>query len=211
MKIAIPNNWRSFFTLLFVMLFAVSAKAQLFNFRNYSLDDGLSQSEINCIYEDSRGYLWIGTSGGGLCRFDGKIFKTYEEKDGLCGQIITSVSENKTHDLIIGNQNGALCKFNGHTFSSLQEGNQKSFSNGTAKFIILDDNNNTIIGKDGQIIKYSANRFEKLPIKGDTLTTFSINCYKKDSRNIIWIGTNKGLLVLKNETLLRVNEMDYIS
>jgi two-component sensor histidine kinase/ligand-binding sensor domain-containing protein len=198
-------------TTLVVLLTSLSVHAQLFNFRNYSLDDGLSQSEINCIYEDSRGYLWIGTSGGGLCRFDGKNFKTYEEKDGLCGQIVSAVSEDAKHTIIVGNQNGGLCKFDGNSFKTLEEQNKKKYSYGDIKFIAVDDNDNTIVGKDNQILIYSLKGFKLLPIKGDTITTFVVNCFKKDSRNIIWIGTNKGLLVLKNETLLRVSDMEYIS
>lgn len=195
----------------FVLFFVLPGKSQLFNFRNYSLEDGLSQSEINCIYEDSRGYLWIGTAGGGLCRFDGKEFRTYEEKDGLCGQIITSVSEDNNRSLIIGNQNGNLCKYDGQSFSPLQVVNSKDFTGSTIKFIVTDDNKNTIIGKDNQIVKYNGKQFELLPIKGDTLKAFVVNTYKLDSRNILWIGTNHGLLVLKNQTLLRVTDMEYIS
>ncbi len=212
MKIALlKKSLQIGITACLLLLFSLSAKSQLFNFRNYSLEDGLSQSEINCIYEDSRGYLWIGTAGGGLCRFDGKEFKTYEEKDGLCGQIITSVSEDNNHALIIGNQNGGLCHFNGHNFSSEKEWAKSKFAGGNIKFIVVDDNQNTIIGKDNQLVKYDGKQFEVLPIKSDTLKSFSVNCYKKDSRNILWIGTNRGLLVLKNETLLRVTDMEYIN
>ncbi|MGZ4059216.1 MAG: ligand-binding sensor domain-containing protein [Bacteroidia bacterium] len=200
-----------FITILIVILSSSHAHAQLFNFRNYSLDDGLSQSEINSIYEDSRGYLWIGTSGGGLCRFDGINFKTYEAKDGLCGQIVSAVSEDANHEIIIGSQNGGLCKFNGSSFKTLEEENKKKYSSGNIKFIAVDDNDNTIIGKDNQILLYSSKGFEILPIKSDTIKTFTVNCFKKDSRNILWIGTNKGLLVLKNETLLRVSDMEYIN
>ncbi len=209
MKIVLLKKPLSALLTIVLLLFSVlPIKAQLFNFRNYSLEDGLSQSEINCIYEDSRGYLWIGTAGGGMCRFDGKEFKTYEVKDGLCGQIITSVAEDQSHSLIIGNQNGELCKFNGKSFSPIQD---KKFSGGNIKFIVEDDGNNSIVGKDNQIIKYNGKQFELLPIKGDTLKSFVVNCYKKDSRNILWIGTDHGLLVLKNQTLLRVTEMEYIN
>ncbi len=212
MKIALIKRPASILAASLLLLFsALPVKAQLYNFRNYSLEDGLSQSEINCIYEDSRGYLWIGTAGGGLCRFDGKEFKTYEEKDGLCGQIITSVSEDASRGLIIGNQNGELCHFDGQKFSANFDWTKTKFSGSKIKFIVTDDNNNSIIGIDNHIIKFNGKRFEVLHIKGDTLKTFEVNCYKKDSRNILWIGTNRGLLVLKNQILLRVTDMKYIS
>jgi two-component sensor histidine kinase/ligand-binding sensor domain-containing protein len=198
-----------YFAAFLVVIFSITTKAQLYNFKNYSLEDGLSQSEINSIYEDSRGYLWIGTTGGGLCKFDGKKFQTYEEKDGLCGQIITAISEDVHHQLLIGSKSGGLCQFNGTNFSPLEGGGTKT-SNKSIKFIVSDDQKNTIIGKDNQLVKYSNAKFEILTIKAQTLSKYTINCYKKDSRNILWIGTDKGLLVLKNETLLLVNDQNNI-
>ena len=201
---------RHFIILLFLLTNTISF-SQSFNFQNYSLDDGLPQSEVNCIYEDSRGYLWIGTMGGGLCRFDGKDFKTYEEKDGLTGQLITSISEDADHSIWIGNSNGALYKFNGQTFLNFTETDKKYFSKNATLFIALDDNHNMIVGKENRIQLYNGKQFETLKIKGDTLKKFSINCFKKDSRNILWIGTNKGLLVLKNQTLLHISDADFIT
>lgn len=199
-----------FSILLFLLTNSISF-SQTFNFQNYSLDDGLPQSEINCIFEDSRGYLWIGTMGGGLCRFDGKDFKTYEEKEGIPGQIITSISEDANHSIWVGNSIGGLYKFNGQTFLNFNNSDKKILSNKTTLFITPDDNNNTIIGKENRILLYNGKQFETLKNKGDTLTTFVINCFKKDSRNIIWIGTNKGLLVLKNRTLLHISDTDFIT
>ncbi|MDQ3047081.1 MAG: hypothetical protein M3R27_05995 [Bacteroidota bacterium] len=204
-----PCYLLSGFIFWLAFLTPTSSNSQIYNFTNYSLEDGLSQSEVNCIYEDSRGYLWLGTSGGGLCRFDGKIFKTFEEKDGLCGQIISSVSEDNNHDILIGTKFNELCKFDGQEFSKL-EYNQKKFGDGDIKFICTDDNMNTIVGKSTQILLYSNRKFESLNLKGDTLKDFKVNCFKKDSRNIIWIGTNKGLFVLKNKTLVRISDVDLI-
>jgi len=45
-------------------------------FHHYTLDDGLSNSNINCIIQDRNGFIWIGTENG-LNRFDGYTFKTY--------------------------------------------------------------------------------------------------------------------------------------
>ena len=45
-------------------------------FRRLDTRDGLSNSTINCIYQDSKGYIWIGTSYG-LNRYDGYRFRTF--------------------------------------------------------------------------------------------------------------------------------------
>jgi two-component sensor histidine kinase/ligand-binding sensor domain-containing protein len=195
--------------LLILFLFigcTLNSFSQLYNFQTYSLDEGLSQSEVNCIFEDSRGYLWIGTSGGGLNCFDGKQFVVYEEKDGLCGQIVNTVCEDKNHDIWVGTRLNSLCNYNGKKITSFTDDVSKSFVGGTIEYLAVDDNNNLMVTRSNAIVLYDGSQFQKLEIKGDTLKNYNINCVKKDSRNIIWIGTNHGLLVLKNKTLLRISD-----
>ena len=60
-----------------LLLTAISTTmAQQFYFTGYSIGDGLSQSVVNCIFQDSRGFLWIGTQNG-LNRFNGYKFEVY--------------------------------------------------------------------------------------------------------------------------------------
>lgn len=42
--------------------------------RHWSADDGLPVSDVRCIEVGRQGYLWIGTSGGGVARFNGFEF-----------------------------------------------------------------------------------------------------------------------------------------
>ena len=60
-----------------------------YSLRNYKAVDGLPQSQVNIMLEDQNGYLWIGTHGGGLARFDGREFKVYTTLDGLLSNIVT--------------------------------------------------------------------------------------------------------------------------
>jgi|WetSurMetagenome_2_1015567.scaffolds.fasta_scaffold02462_3 signal transduction histidine kinase/ligand-binding sensor domain-containing protein len=53
-----------------------SAQEGSINFDHYSLNEGLSNGYINNIFQDSRGFVWVGTENG-LNRFDGIKFKTY--------------------------------------------------------------------------------------------------------------------------------------
>ncbi len=62
---------------------ALLLASQLFSFagsranvKSLSVDDGLSQSMVYCICQDSRGFMWFGTQDG-LNRYDGHSFKVY--------------------------------------------------------------------------------------------------------------------------------------
>ena len=54
---------------------------QRIEFRQLTIEDGLSQSTINCIVQDSRGFMWFGTQDG-LNRYDGYEFRVYEHDPG---------------------------------------------------------------------------------------------------------------------------------
>ena len=55
-------------------MFVLNTLSQTYNFVNYTSDEGLTQSQVNAIYEDSRGLLWVATEGGGVCNIEGKRF-----------------------------------------------------------------------------------------------------------------------------------------
>ena len=64
--------------------------AQGLSFRNYSVKEGMSQSQIKDIVQDKEGYLWFATAEG-LTRFDGRKFRHYSKKDGLANTFINKI------------------------------------------------------------------------------------------------------------------------
>lgn len=65
---------------------------QKYLYSNFTTEHGLPSNETFCIYQDSRGYIWIGTDRG-LVKYDGYKFKTYTTLDGLIDNVILAITE----------------------------------------------------------------------------------------------------------------------
>ncbi|MDG2369542.1 MAG: two-component regulator propeller domain-containing protein [Flavobacteriales bacterium] len=87
---------KSYILILITLVFNFS-KAQEYSFIPYSVEDGLSQTQVQSICPDDIGHLWIATVGG-VSRFDGENFKTYSKENGL--------SDNSSVEII--NKNGFI-------------------------------------------------------------------------------------------------------
>ena len=105
----------SFLKVLFCLLPATVLFAQPYNFVTFSLPEGLPQSQVFAMCQDRRGYLWLGTQGGGLSRFDGQRFETFTTADGLPSNYINALLEDAQHRLWVGTNQG-LCRFDGRRF-----------------------------------------------------------------------------------------------
>lgn len=108
-------------TILLFLIFCNQSIAQTwennFFFRNITTDDGLSNPTVNCIYQDSRDFIWIGTVDG-LNRYDGYEFKIYQSNpsnsNSLPSNRINALYEDSNHNLWIATSEG-LCQFNFRT------------------------------------------------------------------------------------------------
>src|SRR3989344_6047655 len=113
---------------LFIICFitsSVSSFAQQYNFRQYNIQDGLAHSQVSSILQDSKGYMWFSTYGGGLSKFDGKTFVNYTEKEGLPNNIIRPIIEDNKGNLWLGTMGAGICKFDGKKFSILKDSTTK--------------------------------------------------------------------------------------
>lgn len=80
--------------------------AQTYPFRTYSIEEGLSESVVHDIIQDSDGYMWMAT-GFGLNKFDGLEFKYFYEEDGLLSSQTETVFEASDGKIWVGTLNGA--------------------------------------------------------------------------------------------------------
>src|SRR5436305_9216349 len=92
-----------FFLLLFFPAIVFGQKKQL-GFDHFKTNNGLSQSNVLCILQDSKGFMWFGTREG-LNKYDGYKFTVYKNdpknKNSIGGNFISSVIEDHEGNLWI--------------------------------------------------------------------------------------------------------------
>lgn len=97
---------RRFLPILFLSPLVAAAQIVLVN---HTVNQGLSQNTVTCIYRDSRGFLWVGTQDG-LNIFDGHRFVRYRHDDrdsnSISDRYVTSIMEDGSGNLMIGTRNG---------------------------------------------------------------------------------------------------------
>ncbi len=91
------------FLLAIVSLFSFS---QNFEFKSFSIAEGLPQSQVCDLTEDHNGNLWLATRGGGVAKFDGDRFKTFTTEDGLFDNLASSIFHDSKKNIWIGTLNG---------------------------------------------------------------------------------------------------------
>ncbi|UII19960.1 ligand-binding sensor domain-containing protein [Fulvivirga ligni] len=82
------------------------------NFKNISIKDGLVGDHVLSVFQDSKGFIWIGTFAG-LHRYDGYNFKVFNRDvpahhhlNFIADNTVYSIIEDRNHKLWIGTDKG---------------------------------------------------------------------------------------------------------
>jgi len=122
--------------------------------------DGLSQSSVNCILQDKKGFIWLGTRDG-LNKFDGYSFKSFKNEPNNPASIsnneITCLCQDDSGLLWIGTRGGGLNIYDPHSESFVRFQNRQndpgSLKSNVVLSIFIDSKNNTWIGTTNALYK----------------------------------------------------------
>lgn len=202
--------WGVRFYFFFILLFfgiVFSTRSQNVVFEKITTVEGLSQNDVNDIFQDKNGFLWIATNDG-LNRYDGYNFKTFSLKpysaEGISSNLVYCMTEDIDGNIWLGTSDEGICKFDVTTEQFYIYKNTPENPN------LLGSNRVTTItaSRDGSIWVGTNYGLTILRAKGDSVVSESINSenYPSLQSNVIndikediygrkWIGTKLGLYV----------------
>ena len=163
------------------------AFSQRYNFVNYSLEEGLPQSQVTDICQDRFGYLWIGTETG-LSRFDGIEFANYSTDDGLPDNEINKLFLDSKNKLWIATPKG-IAQYAKNGFISYPFSQDLTLEYNVNDFAEL--NGVLYLAADEGMLSFSNDKFELMVI--DTAAPNSIRAILNIEDTVLFCATRNGL------------------
>jgi signal transduction histidine kinase/ligand-binding sensor domain-containing protein/DNA-binding response OmpR family regulator len=175
-------------------LFAALSQASL----HITVENGLSQNDVNCLFQDRFGAIWIGTSGG-VSVYNGYTIKNYyavpDEPGALIWNNIYAIGEDGNGDLWLVTQNG-LSRYdrNSDTFDNFDKSNTE-FGHDYTDDLAVDSHGNMWFSSANSIFGYMASKRQFHVVRMDSLSALHGTYFKIysgisiDSRDNIWMGT----------------------
>jgi len=177
------------------------SSGQGIQFDHYAVKDGISQSAVLCIFQDSEGYMWFGTQNG-LNKFDGYSFENYfpdpSETSTISSGWIFDITEDDNGFLWIGTK-GGLNKYDKKTdlFTLVSTTDGNLADNTGFIYGITSDSSHiyvnqspilSIINFNTGLLESYTNTFERERALYDVGLPIIT-----DSKGLIWMGSLNGL------------------
>ncbi|MFP4024309.1 MAG: two-component regulator propeller domain-containing protein [Thiohalospira sp.] len=193
------------FLLGFLPLFLCGLlKAQPITVKHFTIEDGMSQTSVQCMMQDREGFLWIGTQDG-LNKYDGYSFIRYKndpsDTNTLSNNYIHCIYEDNENNIWVGTNNG-LNKFDAEKqllIRYLRDNSNQNTIPEDEVYAIYQDNNNYIWIKTEKFLSRlnpKSGKFRHYEHFNNIFNFISVNAkfsIFEDHKNQLWVGTKDGL------------------
>lgn len=102
--------------LLSLLVMPLKGQGQRYNFKSYSVNNGLPHGEVHSIVQTDDGYVWAGTYGGGVAKFEGEAFRAYTTEDGLKDNSIEVMFTDSRQNLWVSTYRSGVARLEGDRF-----------------------------------------------------------------------------------------------
>ncbi len=184
---------------------AIASETRPMAFRHLTVADGLSQSTVMDIHQDSRGYIWLATENG-LDRYDGYAVHRYQSGSAVNGELandyIWQIAEDDSGDLWLATNGAGIAHWQSQTdrFTHYRHDAEdpNSLSGDHVRSVLLTEDGiwagtqqsglNFIDRKSGRVIRYRHDTSDPTSLPHD-----GVFALVEDRSGRIWVGTDNGL------------------
>jgi signal transduction histidine kinase/ligand-binding sensor domain-containing protein/DNA-binding response OmpR family regulator len=197
---------KELFLILISLMFSAVARAadpELW-IKSLSIENGLSESSVQCILQDRKGLIWMGTRDG-LNRYDGYDFIVYNYDESnpmtVSSNFINCLFEDSEGRIWVGTNANGVCyySYDSDNFTRINDAANDEFNlTNTNIWDILEDKDGNIwIATQDGLFQYSVSkdrivqRFVKSSRPG-AISDNNIRTLALDSTGNLWLGTDDG-------------------
>lgn len=179
-----------------LLLLPLSIFPQTTSFISIGTEQGLVQSQVQCVVQDEYSNLWIGTLAG-LSKYNGTTFTNFTKKDGLAEDWITTAYKASDGNLWFGHWAGNVTRYNKKTglFENLNLEEYTRFK--SIRGIVEDEAGRFWIATEGAgVFIYDPRENKMFAItKKDGLGSDNVYGLTFDNNRNLWFATDSGLTV----------------
>lgn len=194
-----------FLTIIFFSRFLTFTAGQRLALRHYSVNEGLPAAYVQCIYQDSRGYMWFGTVNG-AGRFDGKQFRNFQVEDGLVQGDILDITEDMKGNIWLATKRGGLTRLSPDQPSVKNSIKNYTTDNGLISNIvtsIAEDRDGSLwFGTNKGISRFNGRTFSSFTEKDGLLSNIVFDIMF-DRSGRLWAGTMDGVNCYTNRRWIK--------
>ncbi|MCK5823727.1 MAG: hypothetical protein KAG95_06965, partial [Bacteroidales bacterium] len=200
---------KKFKTILFLTIIPIQllfSQVENLDFERITVENGLSQSTVYSICQDSLGFMWFGTQNRGLNKYDGYAFNVYLKQctnnNSLSSNNISKLITAKDGNLYIGTWGGGLCVFDliHNKFTNYKHiPDSNSISHNKAQTVFEDSEGIIWIGTEsGGLNKFNPKtklfkHYKNDPHNPNSISSNRIWDVKQENKDILWIATSNGI------------------
>lgn len=175
--------------------FCANGQTAAMHFQHLGIADGLPQSTVYAMLQDSTGFIWIGTNDG-LSRYDGYSFRVFRQTDvqpaAICNNVINCLETDGSGQLLVGTDNGLDSydpRTEQFTHITLPGATDKTISS-----LKKDSKGNIWVGTRGSFLRYNPASHNCTRLAIAAIQDQAVSCIMEDQAHILWLACGSTLL-----------------
>ncbi len=200
----ITRTFRQVMVIALALMCHQALSQRLYQLDRLTIKDGLSQSTVLSICQDSLGYIWAGTRDG-LNRYNGHSFKTYrsnaDDSSAIFGNVINHIIPGGNGDVWVASDQGLS-----HYDHSLQRFSNYSLPDGGKEIRVIAYDNTGVLWCGTRwglfyldTVSNQISRPDFEIVENSDIQYHAISSFFLDRNDHFWIGTSRyGLYEIDN-------------